>query len=53
MREALDTSAAARAAFDALPFGLRAKHVRDVQSAKSAEVRMRRIGKLVEALTRG
>lgn len=47
---ALDASPAARAAFDKLPFGLKAKHVRDIEAAKTPEVRARRILKLVETL---
>jgi len=47
---ALDASPSARAAFDRLPFGLKAKHVRDIEAAKSPEVRACRIGKLVETL---
>jgi hypothetical protein len=47
---ALKRSPAARAAFDRLPFGLKQKHVRTIEEAKSAEVRERRILKLVETL---
>ena len=50
LRTALDAAPAARAAFDALAFGLKGKHVRDIESAKSAEVRSRRIAKLIAAL---
>lgn len=50
LKSALDDNPAARAAFDKLPFGLRAKHVRDIEAAKTPEVRVRRIGKLVETL---
>lgn len=50
LKSALDASPAARAAFDKLPFGLRAKHVRDIEEARTPEVRARRIGKLVETL---
>lgn len=46
----LDASPTARAAFDKLAFGLKGKHVRDIESAKSDEVRARRIAKLVETL---
>lgn len=53
LRTALDGVPSARAAFDKLPFGLKAKHVRDIDAAKSPEVRARRIGKLVETLGRG
>ncbi len=41
---------ARRAAFDRLAFGLRQKHVRDIEAAKSPEVRARRIAKLVDGL---
>ena len=47
---ALKASKSARAAFDALPFGLQQKHVRSIEEAKSPEVRARRIAKLVETL---
>jgi hypothetical protein len=47
---ALDADPAARAAFDRLPFGLRQKHVRSIEDAKSAEVRRRRIDKLAADL---
>ena len=47
---ALKASKSARAAFDALPFGLRQKHVRSIEEAKSPEVRARRVAKLVETL---
>jgi antitoxin component of MazEF toxin-antitoxin module len=47
---ALDASKSARAAFDGLPFGLRQKHVRSIEEAKSPEVRARRIAKLVATL---
>ncbi|WMT92736.1 YdeI/OmpD-associated family protein [Pelagibacterium sp. H642] len=40
------------AAFERLPFGLRQKHVRKIQEARSPEVRTRRIRKLVEELDR-
>ncbi|KQU94006.1 YdeI/OmpD-associated family protein [Devosia sp. Root105] len=52
LKSALDGDPAARAGFDKLPFGLKAKHVRDIEAAKSPEVRARRIGKLVETLGR-
>lgn len=50
---ALGAQPGARAAFDRLPFGLRRKHVADIEAAKSPEVRHRRIGKLVAALSAG
>ncbi|HEU4369595.1 MAG TPA: YdeI/OmpD-associated family protein, partial [Methylomirabilota bacterium] len=39
-----------RAAFDRLPFGLRRKHVNDIEAAKTAQTRERRIERLVESL---
>lgn len=50
LKSALDASPTARTAFDKLAFGLKAKHVRDIEAAKSDEVRARRIAKLVETL---
>lgn len=50
---ALDAVAAARTAFDSLPFGLRRKHVADIEGAKSGDTRERRIRKLVDALLQG
>jgi uncharacterized protein YdeI (YjbR/CyaY-like superfamily) len=52
LSSALDGNPPARAAFDKLPFGLKGKHVRDIEAARTPEVRARRIGKLVEALSR-
>jgi antitoxin component of MazEF toxin-antitoxin module len=52
LKSALDDRPGARAAFDKLPFGLKGKHLRDIEAAKTPEVRARRIGKLVEALGR-
>jgi len=49
---ALDTDAAARAAFDALSFSNRRAHVASVEDAKTAETRERRIAKVVAALAR-
>ena len=51
LAQALSRSAGARAAFERLAFGLRQKHVRDIESARSAEVRARRIDKLVATLS--
>jgi uncharacterized protein YdeI (YjbR/CyaY-like superfamily) len=48
---ALDANPTARTTFDKLAFGLKGKHIRDIESAKSAEVRARRISKLVETLS--
>lgn len=53
LRSALDAGNAVRSAFDKLPFGLRAKHVRDIEAAKTPEVRARRIAKLIETLGPG
>ena len=41
----------ARSAFDRLPFGLKRKHVADIDSAKSPDVRQRRIAKLVATMS--
>src|ERR1700761_529386 len=43
---AFDQHPAARAAFHRLPFGLKRKHVREIEEAKSPETRQRRIDKL-------
>lgn len=50
LKSALDADQAARAAFDALPFGLRQKHVRHLEDAKSPDTRVRRLAKLVADL---
>jgi hypothetical protein len=50
LAEALDRRPLARTAFDRLPFGLRQKHVRTIEDARTPEVRERRIGKLIAAL---
>lgn len=50
LADALDDCPQARRSFDRLPFGLRQKHVKTIQEAKSAEVRERRIGKLIATL---
>jgi Bacteriocin-protection, YdeI or OmpD-Associated/Domain of unknown function (DUF1905) len=47
---ALNAVPNARAAFDRLPFGLKRKHVADIEAAKSAETRRRRIEKLAQAM---
>lgn len=47
---ALKRHPAARVAFDRLPFGLKQKHVRTIEEARSAEVRQRRIDKLAATL---
>jgi uncharacterized protein YdeI (YjbR/CyaY-like superfamily) len=48
--KALKGEPKARAAFDRLPFGLKRKHVADIEAAKSPETRERRIAKLVATL---
>lgn len=50
LKSALDANPSARAAFDKLPFGLKAKHARDIEAATKPEVRARRVAKLVETL---
>lgn len=47
---ALGENTKARAAFDALPFGLRRKHIAEIEAAKSPETRQRRIAKLLSGL---
>jgi hypothetical protein len=48
---ALDASPAARAAFDALSPSARKAHVTNVESAKAAETRQRRVDAIVAKLT--
>ena len=50
MADALNHAREAKTTFDSLPFGLKRKHVVEIEEAKSANVRQRRIGKLVAAL---
>jgi Bacteriocin-protection, YdeI or OmpD-Associated/Domain of unknown function (DUF1905) len=50
LKVALNAAPTARAAFDRLPFGLRRKHVDDIEAAKTAQTRQRRIERLVESL---
>ena len=50
LSDAFDNCPQARTSFDRLPFGLRQKHVNTIQEAKSAEVRERRIIKLIATL---
>jgi len=47
LAQALNDAPTARAAFERLPYGIRRKHVAAIEEAKSAEVRTRRIAKLV------
>ena len=53
LAQALNADPDARAGFDRLPFGLKRKHVADIEAAKSAETRLRRIEKLVNAMASG
>lgn len=53
LAQALDRDPRARAAFDRLPFGLKRKHVADIDAAKSPETRQRRIDKLATAMKAG
>jgi hypothetical protein len=53
LAKALDEDEGARAAFDRLPFGLKNKHIASIEESKSAEVRQRRIAKLVSVSRRG
>src|SRR4029453_3047666 len=50
LKAALDATPTVRAAFDRLPFGLRRKHVNDIEAAKTGQTRERRIERLVESL---
>jgi hypothetical protein len=50
---ALDASPAARAAFDAMSYSRRQRHVLSVEGAKAAETRARRIAKSVSDLAAG
>ncbi|OQM75552.1 hypothetical protein BFN67_17350 [Pseudaminobacter manganicus] len=50
LADALNDCPQARASFNRLPFGLQQKHVRTIEEARSAEIRERRIGKLIAAL---
>ena len=53
LNEALNSRPEAQTSFNRLPFGLRQKHITAIQEAKSAEVRERRISKLVTTLSDG
>jgi Domain of unknown function (DUF1905)/Bacteriocin-protection, YdeI or OmpD-Associated len=50
LKHALDADPTVRAAFDRLAFGLRRKHVSDIEAAKTGQTRQRRIERLVESL---
>ena len=47
LAEALNRDPKARAAFDRLPYGLKRKYVAAIEEAKSADVRSRRLEKLM------
>lgn len=47
---ALGKSKKARAGFDKLPFGLKRKHIAQIEEAKAPETRQRRIAKLISTL---
>ncbi len=47
---ALNADPTARSAFDALPYGLRRKHINDIDTAKTDSTRQRRIAKLIAVL---
>ena len=53
LSQALAASGDAGAAFARLPFGLKGKHVREIEAAKTPEVRERRIRKLVDQFRLG
>lgn len=48
---ALDADPAVRAGFDRLPFGLRRKHIADIEGARGHQTRQRRIQRLVDSLS--
>ena len=50
MADALSDAPEAKVAFDRLPFGLKRKHVAEIEEARRADVRHRRIARLVAAL---
>lgn len=50
LADALNDVPEAKTAFDRLPLGLKRKHAAEIEDARSADVRQRRIGKLVAAL---
>jgi Bacteriocin-protection, YdeI or OmpD-Associated/Domain of unknown function (DUF1905) len=50
LAEALDSDPQARAAFDRLAYGLKRKHVRAIQDAKTPQTRRRRITKLITTI---
>jgi hypothetical protein len=50
LARALDADPPARAAYNSLPYGLKVRHVRAIESAKKPETRHRRIEKAIAAL---
>ena len=50
LAEALASTPGAKSAFDRLPFGLKRKHIAEIEQARSAELRNRRIQKRVQSL---
>jgi len=53
LAQALNDAPAARAALERLPYGLKRKHIAAIEDAQSAEVRARRIAKLVTSMAKG
>jgi hypothetical protein len=49
---ALDDAPGARAAFDRLPYGVKRRHVADIEGAKASATRERRIAKLVATVAK-
>ena len=50
LTNALDADPRIRAAFDRLPYGLRRKHVNNIEAAKARQTGQRRIERLVQSL---
>jgi antitoxin component of MazEF toxin-antitoxin module len=50
LAKALNADPKSRAAFDRLPFGLKRKHVANIEESKSPDTRQRRIAKLIATL---
>jgi hypothetical protein len=50
LTNALDADPTIRAAFDRLPYGLRRKHVNDIEAARGDQTRQRRIERLIQSL---
>jgi len=50
---ALDADPEVRAAFDRLAYGLKRKHVTQIEESKSSETRQRRVARLVTSLRKG